>query len=142
MDDVDVWGIEVETFWTPVENLNFFGSLGFMDADDVDFTVAGQLVRPLGQLVQREVQAVHDVPALALARRLGDRPRQAKILLNLGYDESQDRAFAAARRSLDEAQRIKNRSSTTSQVVREIPRTRNWAMTGTPVHSLRLCKKV
>lgn len=36
---------------------------------------------------------------------------------------------------LDEAQRIKNRSSTTSQVVRAIPRTRNWAMTGTPVEN-------
>ncbi|MCH5377730.1 MAG: SNF2-related protein [Planctomycetes bacterium] len=36
---------------------------------------------------------------------------------------------------LDEAQRIKNRSSTTSQVVRAIPRTRNWALTGTPVEN-------
>ncbi|UCG71876.1 MAG: TonB-dependent receptor [Chromatiales bacterium] len=38
VDDVDVWGVELETFWTPVENLNFFGSLGFMDADDVSAT--------------------------------------------------------------------------------------------------------
>jgi SNF2 family DNA or RNA helicase len=36
---------------------------------------------------------------------------------------------------LDEAQRIKNRSGTTSQVVRAIPRTRNWALTGTPVEN-------
>jgi SNF2 family DNA or RNA helicase len=36
---------------------------------------------------------------------------------------------------LDEAQRIKNRSSTTSQVARAIPRTRNWALTGTPVEN-------
>ncbi len=36
---------------------------------------------------------------------------------------------------LDEAQRIKNRSSTTSQVVRQVPRTRSWAMTGTPVEN-------
>jgi len=36
---------------------------------------------------------------------------------------------------LDEAQRIKNRLSTTSQVVRAIPRTRNWALTGTPVEN-------
>jgi SNF2 family DNA or RNA helicase len=36
---------------------------------------------------------------------------------------------------LDEAQRIKNRSSTTSQVVRAIPRTRNWALTGTPIEN-------
>ena len=34
---------------------------------------------------------------------------------------------------LDEAQRIKNKSSTTSQIVRSISRTRSWAMTGTPV---------
>lgn len=36
---------------------------------------------------------------------------------------------------LDEAQRIKNRSSTTSQVVRSIARTRSWALTGTPVEN-------
>jgi len=36
---------------------------------------------------------------------------------------------------LDEAQRIKNRSSTTSQVVRSIARRRSWAMTGTPVEN-------
>lgn len=36
---------------------------------------------------------------------------------------------------LDEAQRIKNRSSTTSQTVRSIPRSRSWALTGTPVEN-------
>jgi SNF2 family DNA or RNA helicase len=36
---------------------------------------------------------------------------------------------------LDEAQRIKNTSSTTSQVVRSIRRTRNWALTGTPIEN-------
>ncbi len=36
---------------------------------------------------------------------------------------------------LDEAQRIKNRSSTTSQVVRSITRTRGWALTGTPIEN-------
>ena len=36
---------------------------------------------------------------------------------------------------LDEAQRIKNRNSTTSQVVREIHRRRSWAITGTPVEN-------
>ena len=36
---------------------------------------------------------------------------------------------------LDEAQRIKNRSSTTSEIVRSIPRTRSWALTGTPVEN-------
>jgi SNF2 family DNA or RNA helicase len=36
---------------------------------------------------------------------------------------------------LDEAQRIKNRSSSTSEVVRAIRRTRSWALTGTPVEN-------
>lgn len=36
---------------------------------------------------------------------------------------------------LDEAQRIKNRNSTTSEIVRAIPRTRSWALTGTPVEN-------
>lgn len=37
--------------------------------------------------------------------------------------------------TLDEAQRIKNRNSTTSEVIRSIPRTRSWALTGTPVEN-------
>jgi len=36
---------------------------------------------------------------------------------------------------LDEAQRIKNRASSTSRVVRTIPRSRSWALTGTPVEN-------
>ncbi|MFO0924037.1 MAG: DEAD/DEAH box helicase [Pirellulales bacterium] len=36
---------------------------------------------------------------------------------------------------LDEAQRIKNRSSTTSQIVRSIERSRSWALTGTPIEN-------
>ncbi|MEQ8786324.1 MAG: DEAD/DEAH box helicase [Pirellulaceae bacterium] len=36
---------------------------------------------------------------------------------------------------LDEAQRIKNRSSSTSKVVRSIARTRGWALTGTPIEN-------
>jgi SNF2 family DNA or RNA helicase len=36
---------------------------------------------------------------------------------------------------LDEAQRIKNRASATSQCVRAIPRRRSWALTGTPVEN-------
>lgn len=36
---------------------------------------------------------------------------------------------------LDEAQRIKNRSSTTNQVARAIPRRRSWALTGTPIEN-------
>ena len=37
--------------------------------------------------------------------------------------------------ALDEAQRIKNKSSTTSEIVRSITRTRSWALTGTPVEN-------
>jgi SNF2 family DNA or RNA helicase len=36
---------------------------------------------------------------------------------------------------LDEAQRIKNRSSKTAQVVRSIRRERSWALTGTPIEN-------
>jgi SNF2 family DNA or RNA helicase len=36
---------------------------------------------------------------------------------------------------LDEAQRIKNQRNTTSGIVREISRTRSWALTGTPVEN-------
>jgi SNF2 family DNA or RNA helicase len=36
---------------------------------------------------------------------------------------------------LDEAQRIKNRASVTSACVRDIPRRRSWALTGTPVEN-------
>jgi SNF2 family DNA or RNA helicase len=36
---------------------------------------------------------------------------------------------------LDESQRIKNRNSTTSEVVCSIRRTRSWALTGTPVEN-------
>jgi SNF2 family DNA or RNA helicase len=36
---------------------------------------------------------------------------------------------------LDESQRIKNRTSATSQIVRSISRKRSWALTGTPVEN-------
>jgi len=36
---------------------------------------------------------------------------------------------------LDEAQRIKNRGSTTSQVARSVARRRSWALTGTPIEN-------
>jgi SNF2 family DNA or RNA helicase len=36
---------------------------------------------------------------------------------------------------LDESQRIKNRASATSQAARAIPRSRNWALTGTPMEN-------
>ena len=36
---------------------------------------------------------------------------------------------------LDESQRIKNRANVTNQVVRSIPRSRSWALTGTPIEN-------
>jgi SNF2 family DNA or RNA helicase len=36
---------------------------------------------------------------------------------------------------LDESQRIKNRNSSTNEVICSIPRKRNWALTGTPVEN-------
>src|SRR5690606_36024575 len=36
---------------------------------------------------------------------------------------------------LDEAQRIKNTSNTTSEIVRGISRSRQWALTGTPIEN-------
>jgi len=36
---------------------------------------------------------------------------------------------------LDEAQRIKNKGNSTSQVVQRIPRQRSWALTGTPIEN-------
>jgi len=36
---------------------------------------------------------------------------------------------------LDESQRIKNRSGVTNQVARSIPRSRSWALTGTPLEN-------
>jgi SNF2 family DNA or RNA helicase len=36
---------------------------------------------------------------------------------------------------LDESQRIKNPSSTTNEVIRKIPRSRSWALTGTPIEN-------
>lgn len=36
---------------------------------------------------------------------------------------------------LDEAQRIKNRQSSTAQLARSLPRTRSWALTGTPIEN-------
>ena len=36
---------------------------------------------------------------------------------------------------LDEAQRIKNRDSCTSEIARSVPRKRSWALTGTPIEN-------
>lgn len=52
-----------------------------------------------------------------------------------------DREFIAGEQEpydlviLDESQRIKNKSSTTAEVVCSIPRKRSWALTGTPVEN-------
>jgi SNF2 family DNA or RNA helicase len=54
---------------------------------------------------------------------------------------TRDEEFAINRQSrfdvvvLDEAQRIKNRESKASRVVRAIPRQRSWALTGTPIEN-------
>ncbi|RMF98367.1 MAG: TonB-dependent receptor [Gammaproteobacteria bacterium] len=47
--DVDVRGLELEAAWTPVDALNLFATLGFMDADKVEFDdpVTGPVVREL-----------------------------------------------------------------------------------------------
>jgi SNF2 family DNA or RNA helicase len=36
---------------------------------------------------------------------------------------------------LDEAQRVKNKTNTTSQIIQRIPRKRSWALTGTPIEN-------
>jgi iron complex outermembrane receptor protein len=33
--DVDVWGIELETLWVPIDNLNIFANIGYIDPDSV-----------------------------------------------------------------------------------------------------------
>jgi SNF2 family DNA or RNA helicase len=50
-------------------------------------------------------------------------------------DESGNRAVQFDLVVLDESQRIKNRTSSTSEVVRSIARRRSWALTGTPVEN-------
>ncbi|MHB8901400.1 MAG: DEAD/DEAH box helicase [Thermoguttaceae bacterium] len=52
-----------------------------------------------------------------------------------GTDSSGSGALKFDLAVLDEAQRIKNRRSTTSQVACSIARSRNWALTGTPVEN-------
>jgi SNF2 family DNA or RNA helicase len=56
-------------------------------------------------------------------------------LLNRDRDVVADPALHFDLVVLDEAQRIKNRSNSTSQVARAISRSRNWALTGTPVEN-------
>ena len=107
--------------------------------------------KPLVTNWQREFQLwAPEVPALAIegdqARRawqwrLADVPlrianyeaviRDREILE--GGEEGRPLAFDLV--VLDESQRIKNRASTTSEVVRGLARRRSWALTGTPVEN-------
>lgn len=57
VDDVDVWGAELETWWSPTDGLNFFGSLGYMDSDSVSF------VDNLGVPVNRDLPSNPDLSA-------------------------------------------------------------------------------
>jgi SNF2 family DNA or RNA helicase len=66
-----------------------------------------------------------DVPIKIANYELLQRDRQTIAELNLRFDLV----------VLDEAQRIKNRASATSQCVRRIARRRSWALTGTPVEN-------
>jgi SNF2 family DNA or RNA helicase len=56
-------------------------------------------------------------------------------LLTRDVDRVQDERVAFDVVVLDEAQRIKNRESKTSQVVRGLRRDRSWALTGTPIEN-------
>jgi SNF2 family DNA or RNA helicase len=67
----------------------------------------------------------HEVPVKIANYELLQRDRQLVAELGLKFDLV----------VLDEAQRIKNRSSATSQSVRAVPRRRSWALTGTPVEN-------
>ena len=107
--------------------------------------------KPLVTNWQREFQLwAPEVPALAIegdqARRawqwrLADVPlrianyevvvRDREILE--GGEDGRPIAFDLV--VLDESQRIKNRGSTTSEVVRGLSRRRSWALTGTPVEN-------
>ncbi len=103
--------------------------------------------KPLVSNWQREFAAwAPEVPVTAIS---GDRARRTwqwqrhefpVQLANyelLGQDRdvllTPDRQFDLV--VLDEAQRIKNRGSRTASLVREIRRTRSWALTGTPVEN-------
>lgn len=56
-------------------------------------------------------------------------------LLLRDIDFIQDQALHFDLVALDEAQRIKNPKSSTSRVVKSISRSRNWALTGTPIEN-------
>ena len=88
-------------------------------------------------------------PELPVTVVEGDQPRRQWLWQNaiegvlLANYESvvRDRRVVAAAEPafdvmvLDESQRIKNRSSTTNQVICSVPRHRSWALTGTPIEN-------
>ena len=63
--------------------------------------------------------------------------RDRKLLTGSSPDDAEEAAPVAHFDLvvLDESQRIKNRFSSTNEVIRSIPRKRNWALTGTPVEN-------
>jgi SNF2 family DNA or RNA helicase len=102
--------------------------------------------KPLVTNWQREFQLwAPEVPTLAIegdqARRawqwrLPDVPvRIANYEVLIRDREILDAPIAFDLVVLDESQRIKNRGSTTSEVVRGLSRRRGWALTGTPVEN-------
>jgi SNF2 family DNA or RNA helicase len=79
-----------------------------------------------GERAKRRWQwQLSDVPVKIANYELLQRDRQTIAELGLRFDLV----------VLDEAQRIKNRASATSQCVRQIARRRSWALTGTPVEN-------
>jgi len=69
--------------------------------------------------------ALEDVPVKVANYEVVVRDRELVAELGLSFDLV----------VIDEAQRIKNRSSHTSQAVRSLSRNRSWALTGTPVEN-------
>lgn len=103
--------------------------------------------KPLVSNWQREFHRW--APEIALATIEGDQARRAwqwraqDLPLKIANYELlvRDRESLAAAQVefdlvvLDESQRIKNRGSSTAEVVRSIPRKRSWALTGTPIEN-------
>lgn len=79
-----------------------------------------------GNQAQRQWHWTHDRTPVKIANyELMTRDQPILKQFNLSYDLI----------VLDEAQRIKNRSNATSKVIRDIPRSRSWALTGTPIEN-------
>jgi SNF2 family DNA or RNA helicase len=79
-----------------------------------------------GNSARREFQwRSHEVPVHIANYELLARDRETLLESGLRFDLV----------VLDEAQRIKNKSNTTSEIARAISRTRSWALTGTPIEN-------